>query len=101
MRILVMLKPTNQRGTKTEYTKFRKFLVSDGYVLIGPELFMRVTTNRKGAEKHLRRLNDVHPTTGTIRVLKLTEKQYEKIWYLTGEKDYQEKSVGAKCHIQL
>lgn len=101
MRILVILKPTNQRGTKAEYTRFRKFLASDGYVLVGQELFMRVATNRKGAEKHLRRLNEVRPTTGTVRVLRLTEKQYEKMWYLTGEEDYQEEVVGAKCHIQL
>lgn len=101
MRILVMLKPTNLRGTKMAYTKFRKFLVSDGYILIGQELYMRVSTNRKSAEKHIRRLSEYNPGTGTIRVLKLTEKQYGKIMYLTGEKDYQEEVVGAKCHIQL
>ena len=101
MRFIVMLKPTNVRGTKTAYTKLRKFLMSDGYNLIGPELFMRVVTNRKSAEKHLRRMEELNPQTGVVRVLKLTEKQYKKIWFLTGEEDNQEKTVGANCHIQL
>ena len=101
MRIIVMLKPTNARGTKTAYTRIRKFLILDGYNLIGPELFMRVVTNRKSAEKHLRRMEEFNPKTGVVRVLKLTEKQYKKIWFLTGEEDYQEKIVGANCHIQL
>ena len=61
MRILVMLNPTNKRGTKTAYTKLRKFLISDGYLMIGPELYMRVVTNRKGSEKHFRRLKDYDP----------------------------------------
>ena len=101
MRIIVMLKPTNARGTKTAYTRLRKFLILDGYNLIGPELFMRVATNRKSAEKHLRRMEEFNPKTGVVRVLKLTETQYKKIWFLTGDEDYQEKTVGANCHIQL
>lgn len=101
MRILVMLKPTNLRGTKMSYTKFRKFLLSDGYTMIGQELYMRVTTNRKSVEKHIRRMEEYNPNTGIIRVLKLTEKQFNRMVYLTGEQDYQEKVVGTKCHIQL
>ena len=101
MRILVMLNPTNKYGTKAQYTKLRDFLKSDGYLMVGQELFMRVTTNRKGAEKHIRRLEEYAPNTGVVRVLRLTEKQYENMWYLTGEPDEQEKMVGNHCHIML
>ncbi|NLA70184.1 MAG: CRISPR-associated endonuclease Cas2 [Clostridiales bacterium] len=101
MRILVMLNPTNQRGTKMNYTAFRKFLISDGYQRIGTELFMRVSNNRKSMEKHLKRMEEYNPGTGTIRIIKMTEKQYENIRYLTGEPDAQEIIVGANCHISL
>ena len=99
MRILVMLHPTNKRGTKTAYTKLRKFLIADGYLMLQPELFMRIGTNRKGIEKHLRRIQEFNPGTGVVRILKLTEKQFKSIIYLTGEEDYQEKNVGNKCCI--
>lgn len=101
MRIIVILSPTNKHGTKTEYTKLRKFLLADGYVRISEEVFMRVTTNRKGAEKHFRRLSEYAPKTGCVRVFKMTEKQYENIWMLTGEADYQERVVGKCGHIML
>lgn len=96
-----MLTPTNKYGTKMEYTKLRKFLLSDGYLRISEEVFMRVVTNRKGAEKHLRRLQEYAPSTGVVRVFKLTEKQYGNIIYLTGEADYQEKVVGNSPVIML
>ena len=45
--------------------------------MIGPELYMRVVTNRKGSEKHYRRLEEYDPGSGTVRVLRLTERQYQ------------------------
>lgn len=90
-----MLNPTNKHGTKTAYTAFRKFLLSDGYVLLGPELYMRTVTNRKSADTHIRRMQESHPDTGIIRVLRLTEKQYSSIHNITGTEDIQESIVGA------
>lgn len=99
MRILVILSPTNRWGTKTEYTNLRRFLQKDGYLRIAPEVFMRIVQNRKAAEKHYRRIIDYAPLTGTVRMLHLTEKQYGNIYMVTGEPDYQEKTVGTNCHI--
>ena len=101
MRILVLLDPTNKRGTKKAYTDLRTFLQTDGYLRIGTELFMRVATSRKTAEKHIRRLSEHAPSTGVVRVIRLTEKQYENIWYLTGGPDTQELLVGRNSHIML
>lgn len=101
MRIIVMLNPPNKYGTKTAYTKFRKALSADGFILIGPELFMRTTTNRKSAETHIRRLQNEHPDTGTIRILTLTERQFRLIKNLTGSIDHQEQDVGSNCIVRL
>ena len=101
MRLLVILSPTNKWGTKTEYTKLRKFLQKDGYLRIAPEVYMRIVPNRKVSEKHYRRINEVAPRTGIVRVIRLTEKQYENIYMVVGEQDYQEKVVGRNCHIML
>ena len=101
MRLLVILSPTNKWGTKTEYTNLRIFLVKDGYLRIAPEVFMRVTTNRKGAEKHYRRMMEYAPKTGVVRVIRLTEKQYSNIYMLSGEPDPQEDRIGCNCQIML
>ena len=101
MRLLVILSPTEKWGTKTEYTKLRKFLYRDGYIRIAPEVFMRIVQNRKATEKHYRRIEECAPKTGVVRLLRLTEKQYNNIYMVLGEPDYQEKVVGINCHIML
>ncbi len=101
MRILIFLKPTNIQGTKTEYTNFRNFLFKDGYKMYIPEVYMRICTNRKSAEKHFRRLKDFIPKTGAITALKLTEKQFENMISLVGEIDAYEKIVGKNVHIMV
>ncbi len=50
MRLLVILSPTEKWGTKTEYTRLRKFLHKDGYLRIAPEVYMRIVQNRKASE---------------------------------------------------
>ena len=101
MRILIFLKPTNIQGTKTEYTNFRNFLLKDGYKMYIPEVYMRICTNRKGAEKHFRRLKDYLPKTGAIAALKLTEKQFENMIPLIGEIDNYEKIIGKNAYIMV
>ena len=85
----------------TEYANLRRFLIRDGYLRIAPEVFMRIVGNRKTAEKHYRRIEEFAPKTGTVRLLRLTEKQFSNIYMLTGAPDYQEKTVGTNCHIML
>lgn len=101
MRLIVILSPTNKWGTKAEYTRLRKFLQKDGYIRIAPEVYMRIVSNRKASEKHYRRINEVAPQTGVVRLLRLTEKQYAKIYMVAGDVDYQEKTVGTNCHIMI
>ena len=61
--------------------------------------YMRIVQNRKASEKHFRRIEEYAPKTGTVRLLRLTEKQYNNIYLVTGEPDYQEKIVGTNSHI--
>ncbi|WP_417402470.1 CRISPR-associated endonuclease Cas2 [Hominenteromicrobium sp.] len=79
MRLIAILSPTDKWGTKTEYSRLRKFLLKDGHIRIGPEVFMRVVQNRKASEKHYRRIDEVKPKTGVVRLLRLTEKQHNDI----------------------
>ena len=87
MRLLVILSPTDRWGTKTEYTRLRKFLHKDGYLRIAPEAYMRIVQNRKASEKHYRRIEEYAPKTGTVRRLRLTETQGNNRHLVLGEKD--------------
>ena len=50
---------------------------------------MPIVQNSKASEKHYRRIEEYAPKTGTVRLLRLTEKQYNNIYLVTGEPDYQ------------
>ncbi|MBQ8165741.1 MAG: CRISPR-associated endonuclease Cas2 [Lachnospiraceae bacterium] len=65
----------------------------DGYIRIGSEVYMRIVPNRKASEKHYRRIAEVAPKTGVVRLPGLTEKQCNNIYMVTGEPDYQEKQL--------
>ena len=54
---------------------------------------MRIVQNRKASEKHYRRIEECAPKTGTVMLLRLTEKLYKNIYLVTGEPDYQEKQL--------
>jgi len=62
---------------------------------------MWIVQNRKASEKLYRRIEEVAPKTGTVRLLRLTGKQYDNIYMITGEPDYQGKTVGTHCHIVI
>ena len=81
-------------GYKNRVYKIEKVLIRDGYIRIAPEVYMRIVPNRKVSEKHFRMINEVAPKTGTVRLLRLTEKQFKNIYMVTGKReDYQEKIV--------
>lgn len=101
MRVVVLLRPTNRRGTKGEYTAFRKALVAEGFSLLQPEVFMKAVPTRRASEHALRRLEEAAPGTGVVCALTLTERQYSAVRYLTGAPSYQETAVGSRPTVEL
>lgn len=65
------------------------------------EVFMRITNNRKGAEKHLNRIKAYIPDTGTVRIIRLTEKQFSNMGLYQTEEDCQESIVGVNDYMML
>jgi len=101
VRILILLNPTNRYGTKGGYTELRKFLLSDGYLKLQPEVFMRVEDTKKSCIKHQNRIKSYLPPTGEVRMLILTEKQFSGCVLCQEKPDIQEKLVGAKDLVTL
>ena len=81
---------------KSAYTELRNFLIKDGYLLLQPEVFMRVENTKKNCIKHQNRIKEFLPKTGTVRMLILTENQFSSCVLSQEEVDLQEYHVGAK-----
>lgn len=71
-------------------TQFRNFLLKDGYHMIQFSVYSRICNGMDSVEKHEARLNLNLPEKGSVRLLTITEKQYESIHVLLGNKTFED-----------
>lgn len=91
MRMLVFFDlPVKTKNERRVATSFRNFLLKDGYHMVQYSLYARVCNGTDAVEKHEKRLRAVLPSYGSIRLLVVTEKQYEAIRILVGERRAEE-----------
>ena len=76
--------PVKTKAQRREATCFRKFLLNDGYHMLQYSVYARVCNGTDAVEKHRARLKRSLPDNGAIRMLVITEKQYESIEILLG-----------------
>lgn len=85
MRILVMFDlPVTTKQQRRKATHFRNFLLSDGYHMVQFSVYARVCAGRDSVEAHQKRLRRALPPEGSVRMLVITEKQYNAIELLVG-----------------
>ena len=102
MRMMVFFDlPVKTKTQRRVATRFRNFLLKDGYFMVQFSVYCRVCNGYDDVEKHKARIRNNRPDNGSVRMLVVTEKQYENIWYLTGGPDMQEELVGRNGHITI
>ena len=86
MRILVFFDlPVKTASERREATRFRKFLLNDGYHMLQYSVYARDCNGMDAVEKHRSRVRQNLPDNGSVRMLTITEKQYESIEILPGK----------------
>ena len=94
MRILVFFDlPVKTKQERRRATQFRNFLIKDGYYMVQFSVYARVCNGNDMVELHKKRLKMNIPNEGSIRVLVITEKQYENLEILLGKKSKYEKPI--------
>ena len=94
MRILVFFDlPVKTKPQRRKATQFRNFLIKDGYYMVQFSVYARVCNGNDMVELHKKRLKANVPDDGSIRVLVITEKQYENVEILLGRKSKYEKPI--------
>lgn len=69
---LPVLTPEQRRAA----TKFRNFLLDDGYLMIQYSVYARPCVSYEHMEKHTARIKGEAPRTGFIRIMFFTDKQW-------------------------
>ena len=92
MRIILMFDmPTITIEDRKNYSKFRDNLIDDGFIMIQYSIYARICKNQDDITKHINRVKMFTPEKGNIRLLQITEKQYEQMIMLRGIKNDDEK----------
>ena len=96
MRILVFFDlPVVKKEDRKEYQNFRRFLLNDGYIMVQYSVYTRICNGSDAVAKHLNRLENNLPIKGSVRYLKITEKQYSEMKFLVGIPKIQEKAINS------
>ena len=86
MRMIVLFDlPVKEKTAQKAATKFRKFLIDDGYLMLQYSVYTRVCNGSDAVKTHEKRLKAHLPENGSVRLLTITEKQYESMQILLGE----------------
>ena len=78
--------PTTTSADLKEYTRFRKFLLKSGFIMMQESVYSKISLNTTAANILLDNIKKNSPKDGLVQVLTVTEKQYSKMEMIIGGK---------------
>lgn len=86
MRIMVFFDlPTLTAANRREYTKFRKYLIKNGFIMLQESVYCKLALNATVSEAVAQGIRKNRLPEGLVQILTLTEKQFSKMEMITGE----------------
>lgn len=86
MRVIVFFDlPTETALNRHNYSKFRRFLIKNGFMMMQESVYTKLVLNTTNANSVVDSVRNNKPPEGLVQVLVITEKQYSKIEIITGE----------------
>ena len=87
MRIMVFFDlPTESLDDKRNYRKFRKFLITSGFLMMQESVYCKLALNQTVANTVSAQVRKNVPPEGNIQMLIVTERQFARMEYLVGER---------------
>lgn len=78
--------PVETAKQRKQYRQFRKSLINEGFLMIQYSVYVRVCVTKKSATLMENRIKTFLPENGMIQALTLTEKQYNDMHFLVGDR---------------
>lgn len=77
--------PVDTKRARKEYTRFRKILLKDGFSRMQYSVYIRHCASEENATAHVKRVETAIPPDGEVRVLTITDKQFERMRVFWGK----------------
>ncbi len=78
--------PVDTKAARRAYTQFRKKLLQDGFTRLQFSVYVRHCASEENAEVHAGRVENVLPPDGEVRVISITDKQFERMRIYWGKR---------------
>lgn len=89
MRIIVFFDlPVITVDERREYRKFRKYLISNGFMMLQESVYCKIELNAVSMQSTVNNIRLNKPPDGLVQVLKITEKQFAKMEFIVGNDNY-------------
>jgi len=78
--------PVETADNRRDYTRFRKALLKDGFMMLQFSVYARFIPSEEAAESHRRTIRTVIPPLGQVRLIAVTDHQFGKMEVFFGKK---------------
>lgn len=86
MRMLIFFDlPVETPQQKREYTKFRKYLIKSGFMMMQESVYSKIALNQNVATGICDSVKKQKPPSGLVQMLTVTEKQFAKMEMIVGK----------------
>ena len=91
--------PTDTKKARKDYAQFRKQLLEDGFAMMQFSVYARHCASKENAEVHTERIKRHLPPDGEVRVITITDKQFERMSVFWGK--MRKPPEPAPCQLEL
>ena len=85
MRVIVMFDlPTETANDRRNYTKFRRYLIKSGFLMLQESVYVKLALNQNNAAYISDGVKKNKPPNGLVQILSITEKQFSRMEIVTG-----------------
>jgi len=86
MRTIVMFDlPVTTLSDRREYTKFRKYLLRNGFIMLQESVYCKLALNGTVANAICENIKRNKPPKGLVQMITVTERQFSKMELITGD----------------
>ena len=79
--------PVDTMQGRREYTRFRKFLLKSGFMMLQESVYCKLALNQTVVDAVTETVRKNRPPDGIVQLLTVTEKQYSRMEYIVGSYD--------------
>lgn len=85
MRVIVFFDlPVETAENRRNYSRFRRKLVSNGFIMLQESVYCRMALNQNEANSIASIVKRIKPPDGLVQILLVTEKQFANMEYVVG-----------------